>query len=87
MNLIVAILGFVAGSAIFLIWGLMRRRNDAVDQEAVRSQAEEAIREAQTRSELIVKEAEVKAKDLVVGARADAEREVRDRRRELQQAD
>jgi ribonuclease Y len=70
---------------------MMRRRTDAVDYEAARAQAEEIskeiAREAQTRSELIVKEAEVKAKDLLVGARADAEREVRDRRRELQAAE
>jgi ribonuclease Y len=65
----------------------MRRRVNVVDQEAARAQAEETVREAQTRSELIIKEAEVKAKDLVVGARADAEREVRDRRREMQQAE
>ena len=87
MNLIVAILGFIVGSAIFLVWGLMRRRVNVVDQEAARAQAEETVREAQTRSELIIKEAEVKAKDLVVGARADTEREVRDRRREMQQAE
>ncbi|HEY2485739.1 MAG TPA: ribonuclease Y [Candidatus Binataceae bacterium] len=87
MNLIVAILGFVVGSAIFLVWGLTRRRVSAVDQEAARVQAEETVREAQTRGELIIKEAEVRAKDLVVGARADAEREVRDRRREMQQAE
>jgi ribonuclease Y len=87
VNLIVAILGFVVGSAIFLMWGLTRRRVSAVDQEAARVQAEETVREAQTRGELIIKEAEVRAKDLVVGARADAEREVRDRRREMQQAE
>jgi ribonuclease Y len=87
VNLIVAILGFVVGSAIFLVWGLTRRRVSAVDQEAARVQAEETVREAQTRGELIIKEAEVRAKDLVVGARADAEREVRDRRREMQQAE
>jgi ribonucrease Y len=87
VNLIFAILGFIVGSAIFLAWGLMRRRVNVVDQEAARAQAEETVREAQTRSELIVKEAEVKAKDLVVGARADAEREVRYRRREMQQAE
>jgi ribonuclease Y len=69
----------------------MRRRTETVDLEAARAQAEEIskelTREAQTRSELIVKEAEVKAKDILVGARADAEREVRDRRRELQSAE
>ena len=91
MALITAILGFVVGGAVFFMWGMMRRRTDAVDHEAARAQAEEIskeiAREAQTRSELIIKEAEVKAKDLVVGARADAEREVRDRRRELQAAE
>ncbi|MGC1343159.1 MAG: Rnase Y domain-containing protein, partial [Candidatus Binataceae bacterium] len=91
MALITAILGFVVGGAVFFVWGMMRRRTDAVDHEAARAQAEEIskeiAREAQTRSELIVKEAEVKAKDLLVGARADAEREVRDRRRELQAAE
>jgi len=87
VNLIGAILGFVVGSVIFLIWGLSRSRAQAVDQEAARNQAEEIVKEAQTRSELIIKEAEVKAKDVAVGARADVEREVRDRRRELQQAE
>ncbi|MGO9452358.1 MAG: ribonuclease Y [Candidatus Binataceae bacterium] len=87
MYLIAAILAFVVGGAVVFVLGLMRRRSDAVDLQAARAQAEEIAREAQTRSELIVKEAEVKAKDLVVGGRADAEREARDRRRELQQAE
>jgi ribonuclease Y len=84
---IAAILGFVIGGAVFLVWGLMRRRSEAVDLEAARIQGQEIAKEAQTRSQLIVKEAEVKAKDLVVQARADAERDVRDRRRELQSAE
>jgi ribonuclease Y len=84
---IAAILGFIVGGAVSLVWGLMRRRSEAVDLEAARIQGQEIAKEAQARSELIVKEAEVKAKDLVVQARADAEREVRDRRRELQSAE
>ncbi|HVA79806.1 MAG TPA: ribonuclease Y [Candidatus Binataceae bacterium] len=91
MALLTAILGFIIGGAVFFIWGMMRRRTDAVDHQAARAQAEETskevLREAQTRSELVIKEAEVKAKDLIVSARADAEREVRDRRRELQAAE
>ncbi|HVA78926.1 MAG TPA: ribonuclease Y [Candidatus Binataceae bacterium] len=87
MALITAILGFIVGGAVFFVWGMMRRRTDAVDLEAARAQAEEiskdVAREAQTRTELIIKEAEVQAKELIVGARADLEREVRDRRREL----
>src|SRR5271170_5203432 len=78
-----AILGFIVGGAVFFIWGITKQRNDAVNLEAARAQAEEITKEAQTRSQLVVKEAELKAKDLVVGAKADAEREMRDRRREI----
>jgi ribonucrease Y len=83
VSLVFLILGFIVGGAVFLIWGLNQRRKDAVNLEAARTQAEELTKEAQTKSELVLKEAEVKAKDLIVGARADAEREMRERRREL----
>ena len=83
MALITAILGFIVGGAVFFIWGLTKQRKDAVNLEAARAQAEEITKEAQTRSQLVVKEAELKAKDMVVGAKADAEREMRDRRREI----
>ncbi len=83
MALIMAILGFIVGGAVFFIWGITKQRKDAVNLEAARAQAEEISKEAQTRSQLVVKEAELKAKDMVVGAKADAEREMRDRRREI----
>src|SRR5271163_2568634 len=78
-----AILGFIVGGAVFFIWVITKQRKDAVNLEAARAQAEEITKEAQTRSQLVVKEAELKAKDMVVGAKADAEREMRDRRREI----
>jgi len=81
--LITAILGFIVGGAVFFIWGIAKQRKDAVNLEAARAQAEDITKEAQTRSQLLVKEAELKAKDMVVGAKADAEREMRDRRREI----
>ncbi len=83
MALITAILGFIVGGAVFFIWGITKQRKDAVNLQAARAQAEEITKEAQTRSQLVVKEAELKAKDIVVGAKADAEREMRDRRREI----
>ncbi|MFZ0244910.1 ribonuclease Y [Candidatus Binatus sp.] len=83
MALITAILGFIVGGAVFFIWGITKQRRDAVNLQAARAQAEEITKEAQTRSQLVVKEAELKAKDIVVGAKADAEREMRDRRREI----
>src|SRR5271155_4118995 len=63
-----AILGFIVGGAVFFIWGITKQRKDAVNLEAARAQAEEITKEAQTRSQLVVKE---------------AEREMRDRRREI----
>ena len=87
MSWILAILGFVIGAAIFYIVGQSQRRKDAVastvDAGAARAEAEELIRDARGKSELAIKEAEVKAKDILVGARAEAEREVRERRKEL----
>ncbi len=83
MALITAILGFIVGGAVFFIWGITKQRKDAVNLQAARAQAEEITKEAQSRSQLVVKEAELKAKDIVVGAKADAEREMRDRRREI----
>ncbi len=82
---IYAILGFVAGGAVFFVLGLLQRRKEAVNLEAARAQAEEINREAREKSQLTLKEAEVKAKDIVLGARAEAEREMRERRRELTQ--
>ncbi|MGH7865223.1 MAG: ribonuclease Y [Candidatus Binataceae bacterium] len=83
MEGIVAVLALVVGVAALYLAFSMRRRRDAVAADAARSQADEISKEAQTRAQLIVKEAEVKAKDLLVAARADAEREARERRREV----
>jgi len=81
--LFTAILGFIVGGAVFFIWGITKQRKDAVNLQTARAQAEEITKEAQARNQLVVKEAELKAKDIVVGAKADAEREMRDRRREI----
>src|SRR5712692_5885739 len=81
--LITAILGFIVGGAVFFIWGITRQRKDAVNLQAAHAEAEQTTNEARTRSELLLKEAQLNAKDLVGGANADAEREMRDRRREI----
>jgi ribonuclease Y len=80
---LLAILGFVAGAALFFaLWQLQRRR-EAADIESARTEADEIRKEARSKSELLIKEAEVKAKDIVVGARTEAEREMRERRKDL----
>jgi ribonuclease Y len=68
---------------VLYFWGITNQRKDAVNLEAAHAEVEGITKEAKTRSELILKEAELKAKDMLVGARADAEREIRDRRREI----
>src|SRR6267154_3153242 len=81
--ILTAILGFIVGGAVVIIWGITNQRKDAVNLEAAHAEAEQTTNQARTKSELLLKEAELKAKDLVVGAKADAEREMRDRRREI----
>ncbi len=76
------LLGVVLAAVAFLLRESMARRQRATDGIAARSEAERMLEEAKTKSELLIKEAEVKAKDVVVGARAEAERELRERRRE-----
>ncbi len=83
MSWLLAILGFIAGGAVVFALAQLRRRKEAVSLQAAHNEAEEIIREARIKSEFSIKEAEVKAKDIVVGARADAEREIRERRKEL----
>ena len=52
MALIMAILGFIVGGAVLYFWGLTKQRNDAVNLEAARAQAEEITKAAQTKSRL-----------------------------------
>lgn len=87
MSWILAILGFIIGGVVAYVVAQSQRRKEVaaatIDMGAARAEAEELIREARSKSELAVKEAEVKSKDILVGARAEAEREVRERRKEL----
>ena len=77
------LLGVVISGAAFIMFDVIRRRNEVAAGKAAQSEAERLLDEAKSKSELLLKEAELKSKDLLVGARADAERELRERRREL----
>ena len=90
MTWILAVLGFALGGAVVYILAQLQQRKQTVDVEAAQkqaataiAQADETTKEAHEKGELIIKEAEVKAKDIIVGARSDAEREIRERRKEL----
>jgi ribonuclease Y len=68
---------------VLIAWTRLRPRDQGSGALSAQSEAERIIVEARSRSELLGKEAELKAKDLLVEARATAERELRDSRREL----
>ena len=59
------------------------QRNESSKAEAANAEATIILAEARTKAELQFKEAELKAKDLLVQARAQADNEIRERRREL----
>ncbi len=77
------LLGIALSGVVFYFAMQSRRQIEAVEAQAAAGDAQRIVDEAKSRSELLIKEAELKAKDLMVGARADAERELRERRREL----
>jgi ribonuclease Y len=77
------LLGIAIGGVAWAVWMGTRPREQTVAGHAAQNEAERIIEEAKSRSELLAKEAELKAKGLLVDARAAAERELRDSRREL----
>jgi len=83
LDIALVLLGIALSGAAFYFALQSRRRIEAVEAQTSAGEAQRIIEEAKNRSELLVKEGELKAKDLMVGARADAEREQRERRREL----
>jgi len=83
VDVIIGVLAIIATAmGVFAVY-LARRRSFVAGAEATRHEVEVLIEEAKAKGELIIKEAELKAKDLLVDARAQAEREVREERREL----
>ncbi len=83
MDVLIGVLAIIATAmGVFAVY-LARRRSFVAGAEATRREVQVLIDEAKSKGELIIKEAELKAKDLLVEARAQAEREVREERREL----
>ena len=77
------LLGVVVCGAAFYLWILSQRRKELGVSLSVTTEAQRIADEARIKSELTIKEAELKAKDIIVGARAEAERDLRERGREL----
>ena len=81
--LIAGLLGAVVGAVVMLVLSLRTRRDDTARFEQARARSAALTEEARSKSELLIKESELKAKDLLVSARAQAEKEIRERRQEL----
>jgi ribonuclease Y len=73
------IAGLVAAAAVFF----SRQGNESSKAEAANAEANIILTEARTKGEIQIKEAEIKAKDLLVQARTQIDNEIRERRREL----
>ena len=84
MGVLTGVLFLIIGGAmmIYAVY-LSGGRQQVADPGTASRDAQAIVEDAKTKSELIVKEAELKAKDLLVEVRAQAEREVREQNREL----
>ena len=84
MNLLIGlIVGLIAGLIAAVAVYFSAQRSETSKTEAANAEANLILTEARTKSEILVKDAEVKAKDLLVQARTQADNEIRERRREL----
>jgi ribonucrease Y len=72
----------IGAMMIFAVY-LSGQRHHVADTGTAQREAQAIVEEAKTRGELTIKEAELKAKDLLVEMRAQAEREMREQNREL----
>ena len=84
MNLLIGlIVGLIAGLIAAVAVYFSAQRTETSRTETANAEANVILTEARTKGEILIKEAELKAKDLEVKARTQADGEIRDRRREL----
>jgi ribonuclease Y len=81
--LIGLIVGLISGLAVAVAVYFSAQRTETSRTEAANAEANIILTEARTKGEILIKEGEIKAKDLLVQARGDADNEIRERRREL----
>ena len=81
MNLLIGlIVGLIAG---LIAMYFSAQRNETSRTETANAEANIILTEARTKGEILIKEAQLKAKDLEVKARTQADGEIRERRHEL----
>ncbi len=82
-SIMTILLAAAVGVAVYFILDFLRRRQSAAAGEST----SQALVDIQAQAATLRKEAEIKAKEIVLQARTEAEKEVRDGRRELQQVE
>ncbi len=84
MNILIGlVLGLIAGLVAAVAVYFSTQRNDSSKAETANAEANIILTEARTKGEIQIKEAEIRAKDLLVQARTQVDNEIRERRREL----
>jgi len=82
-TIVFIVIALAVGGAGAFVLDLLRKRQGAVTGESTN----QVLLDTQAQAEALRKEAEIKAKEIVLQARTEAEKEVRDRRRDLQQVE
>ena len=83
-NLQAGILGFAVAAAVAIVFFAMRRRSMSDQSRDVVAERDKILGEAAREAESLRREAQVRAKDEVLGLREEFERESREQRREIQ---
>src|SRR5437867_10991837 len=82
--LLALVLGVVLGAGAFALVDRVRRRRVAELETSAHATAARIVEEARKEGDAVRKEAQLHAKDVMIQAKADGEREARDQRHELQ---
>jgi ribonucrease Y len=84
VNLLIGlIVGLIAGLIAAVAVYFSKQSTETSKNETANAEASILLTQARSKSELLIKEAEVKAKDLLVQSRTQTDNEIRERRREL----
>ncbi len=85
MNVEIAILAIVVAAAVgFFIGNMLRKKFSKSTVSNAEELASRSLDDAKREAETIIKEASLQAKDVIYQAKAEFERETKDKRRDLQ---
>jgi ribonucrease Y len=84
MNIIIIVLASIVGAIVLAaIWGMVTRKRSAVQIAEARQTSERILDDAKKSAEARVKEANLEAKELLLHARTEVDKQARERKEEL----